>query len=192
MLRISSILFFSFLILSSACNNSTGSTIASVIKSPFDGHYVYPILSWAGKNPAEIGCIIEKHFDYRDSIFNCDHNNYINKGDPCVLTDAYYEGIQFPSALTSKISPLIKDIGLSFENGSLQEIVVTFKDSIAKNKLEELFQLPKDKVKLPEDIMRIDYGDNIYSSDKPVDTNYTKWLTITAFEHISAPDMDCE
>lgn len=144
------------------------------------------------KNPAEIGCIIEKHFDYRDSIFNCDHNNYINKGDPCVLTDAYYEGIQFPSALTSKISPLIKDIGLSFENGSLQEIVVTFKDSIAKNKVEELFKLPKDKVKLPEDIMRIDYGDNIYSSDKPVDTNYTKWLTITAFEHISAPDMDCE
>ncbi|MEN5194910.1 hypothetical protein [Sphingobacterium faecium] len=192
MLRISGILFFSFLILSSACNNSTGSTIASVLKSRFDGHYAYPILSWAGKNPAEIGCIIEKHFDYRDSIFNCDHNNYINKGDPCVLTGAYYEGIQFPSTLTSKISPLIKDIGLSFENGSLQEIFVTFKDSIAKNKLEELFQLPKDKVNLPEDIMRIDYGDNIYSSDKPIDTNYTKWLTITTIEHIGTTDMDCE
>lgn len=108
------------------------------------------------------------------------------------MTDAYYEGIQFPSTLTSKISPLIKDIGLSFENGSLQEIFVTFKDSIAKNKLEELFQLPKDKVNLPEDIMRIDYGDNIYSSDKPIDTNYTKWLTITTIEHIGKTDMDCE
>jgi len=40
--------------------------------------------------------------------------------------------------------------------------------------------------------MRIDYGDNIYSSDKPIDTNYTKWLTITTIVHIRTTDMDCE
>ena len=151
----------------------------------------HPLATWLRKTPAEIGCMLEEEFSYKDSVFNCSYKNYENKGDPCKNTKEYYEGIEFPANLTSKISPLIKDLVFDFEHGNLREIRITFKDSIAIEKVKEIFNLPVKK-DFPENIMDIYYGENVYSKDKPVNPNYTRWLNIVGFEHMGAGDVDCE
>lgn len=151
----------------------------------------YPLVSWARKSPVEIGCMLESEFSYRNSVFNCDYKKYSNDGDPCVNTKEYYEGLEFPAHLVSKVHPLIKDITLDFEHGDLREIAITFSDSIRKDRVRKLFNLPEES-EYPENIMQILYGENVYSKDKPVNPEYTRWLTITGFEHMGAGDVDCE
>ena len=151
----------------------------------------YPVLTLLRKTPVDIGCMLETTFGYRDSVFNCSYTNYINKGDPCVNTTAYYEGIVIPAALYTKIHPAIQDIKLDFEHGSLREVTITFRDSLLKDDISKLFHLPADNSSLPDNIMSIDLGDNVYSKDKPVNPAYTRWLTITGFEHMGAGDVDC-
>lgn len=151
----------------------------------------YPLLTWLRKTPAEIGCILEKEFDYRDSIFNCDNKNYVNKGDPCKNTDEYYEGINFPDELASKTDPAIKTITFSFEHGNLRELMLTFQDSLLKSHIMQKFDIPASKAEFPANIIEIHFGENFFSNGKPVDTAYTKWLVISGFEHIGSGDIDC-
>ena len=152
----------------------------------------YPLLSLLRKTPVEIGCILETEFKYRDSVFNCDYKNYVNKGDPCVKTDEYYEGLTIPAELFKKINPAIKEINLDFEHGSLRELTITFRDSLLKDKIREMFNLPAENGTLPDNIMIINFGENVFSNDKPADPNYTRWLTVTGFEHMGAGDVDCK
>jgi hypothetical protein len=151
----------------------------------------YPLLSWAGKSPVEIGCMLETEFSFKDSVFNCAYKNYINKGDPCKKTKEYYEGINFPEHLVAKVHPSVKEMDLKFEHGQLQEITITFKDSLLKDKIRQLFNLPAKKDSLPANVMSIGYGENVYSKDKPSNPKYTRWLSITCFEHMGAGDVDC-
>jgi len=151
----------------------------------------YPLLTWARKTPVEIGCMLEKEFSYRDSVFNCDYKNYVNKGDPCKKTDEYYEGLKFPIEWASKIDRSIKDITFDFEHGNLREITIMFQDSLLKNQIIQKFNLPLARTNFPDNIMDIGYGENIFSKEKPINQNYTKWLTITGFEHMGAGDVDC-
>jgi len=151
----------------------------------------YPLLTLLRKTPVEIGCILEKAFQYRDPVFNCSYINYVNKGDPCVKTTEYYEGLKIPAALFTKMHAAIKDIQLDFEHGSLREINITFLDSLPKEKIRAIFNLPAENSSLPDNIMSINFGDNVYSGNKPADPNFTSWLTITGFEHMGAGDVDC-
>ena len=151
----------------------------------------YTLVSFLRKSPAEIGCIFENEFHYRDSIFNCSNKNYINEGDPCNNTDAYYEGIRIPDSVAVKIHPKIAKFELHFENGELQEMTVTFKDSIDKSALAKIFELPTE-TGYPENVISINYGENIVSADKPQNEDYTKWLTITGFDHQGSGDVDCD
>jgi hypothetical protein len=152
----------------------------------------YPVLTWLRKNPAEIGCMIESELHYRDSVFNCDYKNYKNKGDPCNHEKEYYEGVHMPDSVAEKIHPLIMQCLMDFEAGSLQQLSITFKDSLPINRIKELFQLPVQKDSLPENVISIDFGEDISSKDKPVSSGYTRWLVIIGFEHMGAGDVDCE
>lgn len=152
----------------------------------------YPLLTLVRKNPAEIGCMLESEFSYRDPIFNCDYKNYENKGEPCKKADEYYEGIQIPVNLIKKIHPAIKTIVLDFEKGRLREIWIAFEDNLSKDKIKEMFDLPSERNMFLNNVANIDYGDNVFSNDKSIDPNYTKWLIITGFDHIGGADVECE
>ena len=152
----------------------------------------HPLKTLLRKTPVEIGCLLETEFQYRDSLFNCDNKNYVNKGDPCKKTDEYYEGIKIPDELIKKISTSFSKINLAFEHGNLREITITFQDSLLKDSIPTMFNLPKDKKTYPDNITNIDYGDAIYAKDKPINLQYTKWLIITGFDHVGAGDVDCK
>lgn len=197
------VIFIFLIVAIGSCNDAGKNTSAetdsnqlvirkdTIIAGP-DFFTKYPLLTLLRKTPVEIGCILETVFTYRDSVFNCDHKNYVNKGDPCIKTDEYYEGINIPEALFKKIHPAIKDIKLDFEHGSLRELTITFQDTLSKDKIRTMFNLPSENSSLPDNIMMINYGENIFSNNKPVDPNYTRWLTITGFEHMGAGDVDCK
>jgi hypothetical protein len=152
----------------------------------------HPLLTLLRKTPVEIGCILETEFSFRDSVFNCDYKNYVNTGDPCKKIIEYYEGIQIPDNLVKKLHPFLKYIDLEFEHGNLREITLTFTDSLLKDKIKEIFNLPLERSKFPNNILKIDYGENIISRDKPINSNYTKWLIITGFDHIGAGEVNCK
>ena len=144
----------------------------------------YPLLTWMRKNPAEIGCILQTEIGYRDSSFNCDYKNYTNNSDPCHDETHYYEGIDFPDSLASKINPLFQQFAMDFEHGNLQQLAITFKDSMEISAVRAMFHLPPDKHTLPENVMDLDCGEN-YSSK-------TKLVVLTGFEHMGSGDVDCD
>ena len=183
---------FLVIILWISCQNSTTESTAvfESFQEPTPSLLTkHPLTTWMRKSPAEIGCLLESELSYKDSVFNCSYEEYINNGDPCDSTVEYYEGVHIPDSLFSKIHSSIKDIRLEFEHGSLRELEITFKDSILITDVKNLFDLPDT---IPENVMEIHYGDNIGSKDKPINPNYTRWLTIYGFEHMGAGDVDCE
>jgi hypothetical protein len=153
---------------------------------------VHPVLTWMRKTPVEIGCMFQTEYGWRDSVFNCDYRNYANKGDPCNNEKEYYEGVELPDSIAQKVHPLIAQLLMDFEYGSLQQLVISLKDSMEVNKAKELFALPASKDALPDNVLSVDYGQEMVSPDKPVGANYTKAIVIIGFEHQGAGDVDCE
>jgi len=181
-----------------ACNQNAGPAVQPIAKDTARAQVEQPkrllaagLINWPRKTVVEIGCILETELGFRDPVFNCSFKNYVNKGDPCKNTTAYYEGIVFPDALAARIHPSVKSMQFDFEGGRLREVRITFKDSVSKEDIKKWFGLPMGNA-LPENIMTIDYGDNVYSNEKPADPAYTRWLTLTGFEHMGAGDVDCE
>src|SRR5690606_16040310 len=152
----------------------------------------YPLITLLRKTPPEIGCILESKLKYKDSIYNCSNKNYVNPGNPCGSDNQYYKGIKIPDSIARKIHSKFKSIELSFEHGNLQELSIVFKDSLRKTDILNTFKLPKEKTEFPENIINISYGENVFSKMKPLDTLYTRWLSITGFDHIGAGELDCE
>ena len=161
----------------------------SIANSFFLKQSILPLLR---QTPVEIGCLLQKEFNYRDSIFNCDYKNYVNNGDPCKNAEEYYEGISIPVFLVKRLHPQIKEINLDFEHGNLRVINITFEDSMLISSLTESFKLPNSKSEFPENITDIDFGESIFSNEKPINPNYTKWLVITGFDHIGAGEVNCK
>jgi hypothetical protein len=134
--------------------------------------------------------MLETEFSYKDSVFNCSYKGYFNKGDPIKNTTEFYEGIEFPVDLVSKIDPSVETLDLEFEHGNLREITIQFKDSMLKSKIAEIFNLPTERRLFPENVVDIGYGENISASNQPVNTKYTKFLTIDGFDHIGAGEVE--
>ncbi len=190
------------ILLLAGCNNASQpsavaatntDTVALAIKKTNDPAFFqkHPLLSLLKKTPVEIGCLLQTELQYRDSLFNCDNKNYVNKGDPCKKIKEYYEGVEIPDAIAQKMDPACKNIKLEFEHGNLRQVSITFADSILISKIKTLFTLPSDKSKFPGNVTDIDYGENTFSKDKPVNPNYTRWVAITAFEHLGAGEVQC-
>ncbi len=115
----------------------------------------YDLLSWLKKNPAEIGCILEKEFSHRDSVFNCDCKNYFNNADALENISAYYEGLVFPKRLSKKVHRTIESLDFEFEHGELRKIFITFSDSLHIDKINEIFGIPENKNELAENILKL-------------------------------------
>ena len=165
-------------------------TSVSVKKQESDFLQKYPLVSFLRKSTVEVGCIFEQELNYRDSVFNCSNKNYVNNGGPCENTEEYYKGFQIADSIAHKIHPLIKGIDMQFEGGNLREITFNLSDSITKSKAKEVFNLPSDTTHL-ENITTIMYGENISACDKPVNPEYTKWISIVGFDHQGAGDVEC-
>ncbi len=89
---ICSLLIAIFLI---SCQNSTteNTPLPEIAEDQGPGFLEkYPLMTWMRKNPAEFGCMLENGLSYKDSVFNCSYEEYINNGDPCDSTEEYYEG----------------------------------------------------------------------------------------------------
>jgi hypothetical protein len=143
----------------------------------------YPLLTWLRKNPAEIGCILQTEIGYRDSVFTCNYKNYSNNSSPCDDEAHYYEGVELPDSLASKINPAFQQFAMDFEHGELQQLAITFADSMPISDVEAMLHLPLNKNALPENVMDIDCGEKTSSK--------TKLVVITGFEHMGSGDVDC-
>ena len=149
----------------------------------------YPLATWLRESPEAIGCIFERAFKVRDSLYNCDTKNLpIAPKDTKDYTELYYKGIEFPHAQVKLVHPLIKSIRLSFEHDDLQGIHIEFEEDLTISRINELFDLPTDKSTYPDNLMEINYGENVFGNGKNPDPNYSRSLTLTGFEHMGPND----
>ena len=137
------------------------------------------ILSWPRMSADKFGCYLEKTFGHKDKKFNCSLKNYVNKGDPCKNTEAYYEGPAFPDSLARKLHPEAKSIQLSWEHGELQAITIFFDKDMTDKKIEQDFNLPQSN-NYPGNINNISTG----NCTEPC-------LSITGFDHMGAGELEC-
>ncbi len=140
------------------------------------------VMTWPRSTLPDFGCFLEKKFKHRDPRFNCDLKNYLNKGDPCKNTDAYYEGFEFPQELVPKIHSQIQRISLAWERGSLQAINLHFKSRLKETDIRKSFGLPQETFNPRPNVMS-------YSiQDCHKDYNC---LLLQGFDHMGAGDVDC-
>lgn len=149
----------------------------------------YDILSWARMPVDKFGCMLENEFGYRDKKFNCSLVNYKNKSTPCNAKE-YYEGLIFPKEKVQSVHSKIDSIGLDFEHGDLRRINIVFKENLPILDVQRMFRLPRQNDRLPENVMKITFSENISSKEKK--RGFTKWLSIVGFEHMGAGEMVCE
>jgi hypothetical protein len=142
----------------------------------------HPLMTWMRKDAGEIGCMLDSTLGYKDPIYHCGYKKQ-GKEDP-----DYH--MPLDSAIAAKIHPLMSHIELEFEHGVLRALYVTFSDSIQKEKVRTMFNLPARGGKMPDNVMEVLYGEEITSKTKPTDTNYTRWLQIVGFEHMGAADYE--
>lgn len=140
---------------------------------------VTDVLSWSRMSADKFGCYLEKTFGYKDAKFNCSLHRYVNNGDPCENTDAYYEGPKFPESLVRKVHPKAKRIILSWEQGELQSFGIFFDKEFTDEEIRQSFNLPE-KSHHPENIISID-------------TDYCTrpCLSVIGFDHMGATDVEC-
>ncbi|MCF0060651.1 hypothetical protein MUK70_15525 [Dyadobacter chenwenxiniae] len=152
----------------------------------------YPLVTLLRMPSTELGCIFEKELGYHHNLYNCSNKSYINKGDPCNQTTQYYEGFQIGDETTAKIDSSFQHIDLKFEHGNLRQINILLRDSLLINDARKKFLLPIDRVNFPENITEISFGENTYYKNKPTDSNYTKWISLTGFDHMGAAEYGCQ
>ncbi len=100
------------------------------------------VTTWPRASVREFGCFLEKQFGHKDKKFNCLLKTYVNKGDPCLNTEVYYEGPQFPNALAKKIDPIIDSVDLIWEHGKLQSLALTLDRRYSEKEMRKKFKLP--------------------------------------------------
>ena len=128
--------------------------------------------TWPGAEVKEFGCFLEKEFGFRDKKFNCELRDYKNESNPCKGTDEYYEGPQFPKSKAKAIDRRITSVGLSWEHGRLQNVLITLDRKYSKKVLAGHFKLPA--------VTAIQ------------NCNHNKTcLSLIGFDHIGAGDVNC-
>lgn len=140
------------------------------------------VVSWPKSDAAQFGCFLEQKFRHKDKKFNCSLKKYLNIGDPCQNTEAYYEGPKFPDRLAKKVHPAIHSIELSWERGMLQSVSITMNQRMSSADIFKALKLPGAKAKLPTNIQSIDVQECAKTASCAI---------ITGFEHLGAGDVDC-
>ena len=143
----------------------------------------HDIVTWPRAGAAELGCFLEKAFGAKDRRFNCTLKGYVNRGDPCKNTKAYYEGPVFPAGKAGEVNPLAREIRLAWEHGDLQEVQVTLVKRLGEEEVRKAFKLPASKTKtLPAHVTRI----SIQQCGKDATC-----ILVEGFDHIGAGEVDC-
>ncbi len=148
----------------------------------------YDLMKWPRITSVAFGCFLEKEFGYRDAVFNCSNTSYTNQAGP---SDAgYYEGPEFPAGALKKIHPAVASIRLEFEHGDLREITVELDRDYRREDVRKMFRLPAPEAPLPENVQSVAYGENIFYKGKNPDPDFTKYFSLTGFDHIGAGETD--
>ncbi|MCC6746009.1 MAG: hypothetical protein IT371_00035 [Deltaproteobacteria bacterium] len=139
------------------------------------------LLTWPRASSTEFGCFLERVFRARDRRFNCSLKGYVNRGDPCRNTAAYYEGPAFPRGKAHEVHPLATEIRLAWEHGSLQAVSVTLSKRLSEEEVRRAFGLPR-KQPLPAHVS----GVHIQACSRRATC-----LMIEGFDHLGAGDVEC-
>jgi hypothetical protein len=142
------------------------------------------VLKWPRLRADEFGCFLEKKFGFRNKKYNCDLKNYVASGDPCINTDAYYEGPLFPTDKAKEVNSLVEEIQLHWEHGELQSVILKFVRSVPEKELVKTFGLPS-KFSYPEEYQ------NIMSIDIQKCSKVGNCLQLQGFERMGAGDVEC-
>lgn len=142
------------------------------------------ILNWPRMKVDEFGCYLEKHFGFKDEKFNCSLRGYVNTGDPCHETEAYYEGPSFPPSKAKEINSVVEAVDLSWEHGELQSVSLQFVSKIPEEELKRIFALPPEFNYPPlyKNIMDISIQDCSKTGN---------CLIVQGFDHLGAGDAEC-
>lgn len=131
-------------------------------------------LTWTRADPATFGCFLEKSFGLVDARFGCKPKKV--KGKAAAPADD--AGPVFPAAAASQVNPLISQIDLAWENGSLQAVTLSLTKKMTPAEAKAAFHLP-DQAHQPPNVMSIDVQD---CSQK------ASCLLIQGFDHQGAGD----
>jgi hypothetical protein len=142
----------------------------------------HDFLSWPVARSDKFGCFLEKTFKHKDKKFNCGLKGYINRGDPCKNTDAYYEGPKFPEDQVRNVHPLIQEITLDWEHGVLQGLSFTLNKKLSTQDVRKQLNLP-----LAENFPR----ENVMSVSIQQCSDKLTCVVIQGFSHMGAGDADC-
>ncbi|MFL6660439.1 MAG: hypothetical protein ACJ8GW_20295 [Massilia sp.] len=142
------------------------------------------VLVWPRMDAARFGCYLEQTFGVKDAKFNCGLKNYVNRGDPCKRTKAYYEGPALPKSLAQRIAPQATDVALQWEHGQLQAVTLTFPLKVSKADITRLLHLPATR-SYPKQYP------NIIDIDVQECSATDSCVIIQGFEHMGAGDVDC-
>lgn len=140
------------------------------------------LITWPRMKADAFGCMLERRFGFRDPKFNCSLHRYVNKGDPCRNTTAYYEGPSIPDAVAHAVSPDVDSIGLSWEGGKLQAVTVTFRRVVPAAEARAALGLPPSAARLPA---------NVQGVDVQRCRRDATCVLVTGFDHQGAGDVDC-
>ena len=135
-------------------------------------------VTWPRATLPAFGCLLERELGERDPTFNCDLRDYVNAGDPCEATDAYYEGFAAPAALAARLG--VQEVQLTWEHGDLQSVFLVLPERQSEAAWRARFALPDP---LPENVENLSFQDCI--------GDQCRILGLFGFDHLGAGDVDC-
>lgn len=105
------------------------------VKREIDYSDITDILTWIRMRLADFGCMLETKYGYRDTIYNCRLKNNLAKTDPN-NNKLFYDEIQVPDSLVSRIGNHINKLHLYWVQGVLHQINISFSMAIDTNDLK--------------------------------------------------------
>lgn len=145
------------------------------------------VLSWPRAPVDRFGCMLEREFETRHPRFNCGLRGYVNRSDACAITDAYYEGPQFPADKAGKVLPQIDRIEIASERGQVQAVTLILKQRQTQTAIRALLGLPSPRAMLPVNISSVD----IQGCRPEGASQVCNVVLIEGFDHRGAGDVDC-
>ena len=139
-------------------------------------------LTWPRSSLPDFGCLVERELGVRDERFNCDLQGYVNQGDPCTATEAYYEGFHAPRALRERLG--VYDVYLAWEHGELQAAYILLLEPLSEAAWRARLALPDP---LPENVQAVSFQD-CTTGELP---RRCSILGLFGFDHMGAGDVDC-
>ncbi len=146
------------------------------------------ILTWPRAATEKFGCMLEKDFEARPPRFNCSLRNYVNRGNPCTATEAYYEGPTFPADKAQKVLPQLERIDVAHEGGRVQSVTLILKQRQTQTAIRAMLGLPlSPRMPLPANIMSVD----IQGCRPDGASQICNVVLLQGFDHMGAGDVEC-